>query len=284
MNADKSYECFNVSIEDSIAHIQFSRPDVFNSMIPSFWTELPEIVDDISNNAKARVIVISSQGKHFCSGMDLAVFTGGGGGKPDPRTTEQRKESMRLNVRDLQHTISCLDDARMPVLMAIQGGCIGGAVDLSSAADCRYITKDGFFCVQEINIGMTADVGTFPRLCNLLPQGMLRELSYTGRRLMAHEALALGLVNKVYDDQEALLAGVMETAREIASKSPLAVTGSKVMINYARDHTIADGLDYIAVWQTGMFQPAEMGEAFAAKAEKRDANYPDLFPLREKLG
>jgi enoyl-CoA hydratase/carnithine racemase len=278
-----SYECFSVSIEDDIAHIELARPDKYNSMIPSFWTELPEIVDDISNNAKARVIVISSQGKHFCSGMDLSVFTGGGE-KPDPRTLEQRKESMRLNVRDLQHTISCLDEARMPVLMAIQGGCIGGGVDLSSAADCRYITKDGFFCIQEINIGMTADVGTFPRLCHLLPQGILRELSYTGRRLMAHEALDLGLVNKVFDTQEELIAGVMDIAREIAAKSPLAVTGSKVMINYARDHTIADGLDYIAVWQTGMFQPAEMGEAFAAKAEKRGANFPDLFPVKEKLG
>lgn len=280
-----AYECFNVSIEDGIAHVQFSRPDKFNSMTPAFWKEMPEIIDDISAGAKARVIVISAHGKHFCSGMDLAVFTGGNSGqKPDPRTTEQRKESMRINVRDLQHSISCLDEARMPVLMAIQGGCIGGGVDLSSAADCRYITKDGFFCIQEINIGMTADVGTFPRLCHLLPQGILRELAYTGRRLLAHEAKALGLVNEVYDSHEEMLEAVMATAREIASKSPLAVTGSKVMMNYARDHTIADGLDYIAVWQSGMFQPSEMGEAFAAKAEKRDPDFPDLVPVRKGLG
>jgi enoyl-CoA hydratase len=279
----ENYECFDVTIADGIAHIELNRPDKFNSMIPSFWTELPQIVDDISAGAKARVIVVSSSGKHFCSGMDLAVFAGGDE-KPDRRTTEQRKESMRLNIRDLQHTISCLDEARMPVLMAIQGGCIGGGVDLSSAADCRYITKDGFFCIQEINIGMTADVGTFPRLCHLLPQGILRELSYTGRRLLAHEAKALGLVNEIYDTHDEMLEAVMATAKEIASKSPLAVTGSKVMMNYARDHTIADGLDYIAIWQTGMFQPAEMGEAFMAKAEKRAADFPDLVPLKKGLG
>jgi enoyl-CoA hydratase len=284
MSDTSSHECFNVTIDENIAHIQLSRPDKFNSMIPAFWTELPKIVEDISDNAKARVIVISSQGRHFCSGMDLAVFTGPGDEeKPDPRTTQQRNEAIRLNVRDLQRTISCLDDARMPVLMAIQGGCIGGGVDLSSAADCRYITRDGFFCIQEINIGMTADVGTFPRLCHLLPQGMLRELSYTGRRFFAQEALEFGLVNKIYDDHEELVAGVMEIAAEIASKSPLSVTGSKVMMNYARDHTINDGLDYVATWQTGMFQPAEMGEAFAAKAQKRDANFPDLFPLKKGL-
>ena len=130
MSDTSSHECFNVTIDENIAHIQLSRPDKFNSMIPAFWTELPKIVEDISDNAKARVIVISSQGRHFCSGMDLAVFTGPGDEeKPDPRTTQQRNEAIRLNVRDLQRTISCLDDARMPVLMAIQGGCIGGGVD-----------------------------------------------------------------------------------------------------------------------------------------------------------
>lgn len=280
-----THECFNVSIEDGIAHIQMNRPEAYNSMIPAFWKELPAIVEDISDNAKARVIVLSSTGKHFCAGMDLAVFTGGGdGGKPDPRTTEQRKEAQRLHILQLQKTISCLDDARMPVLIAIQGGCIGGGVDVSTAGDCRYVTKDAFFCVQEINIGMTADVGTFPRLCSLLPQGIVRELSYTGRRMSALEAKEHGYVNEVYDSQEEMLAGVMAIAREIASKSPLAVTGSKVMINYARDHTLQDGLDYIAVWQTGMFQPAEMAEAFTAKAEKRDPDFPDLVPLQKGLG
>jgi enoyl-CoA hydratase len=215
--------------------------------------------------------------------MDLSVFAPSGD-KPDRRTEAQRKESFRLNLRKLQETISCLDKARMPVLMAIQGGCIGGAVDLSSAADMRYCSSDAFFCIQEINIGMTADVGTFPRLCHVMPQGMLREMAYTGRRLPAIRAKEIGLVNEVYDSHEELVAAVLETAKEIASKSPLAVTGSKVMMNYARDHSIEDGLDYIAVWQTGMFEPLEMQEAFMAKAEKRDADFPDLKPLRKGFG
>ena len=278
-----SYTCFNVEIEEGVAHIQFKRPDKFNSMIREFWNEMPEIINDISDNAKARAIVISSTGKHFCSGMDLAVFTPSGD-KPDPRSQAQRKESFRINVKKLQDTISCLDNARMPVLMAIQGGCIGGAVDLSSAADMRYCSSDAFFCIQEINIGMTADVGTFPRLCHLIPQGMVRELAYTGRRLPAHRAKEIGLVNEVYDSHDELVAAVLATAKEIASKSPLAVTGSKVMMNYARDHTIDDALDYIALWQTGMFEPLEMQEAFMAKAEKRDAEFPDLVQVRKGLG
>ena len=171
----------------------------------------------------------------------------------------------------------------MPVLAAIQGGCVGGGVDLISACDMRYCTADAWFCIQEINIGMTADVGTFPRLCKLIPEGWVRELAYTGRRLPGQRARDIGLVNEVFDTHEEVVAHALATAREIAEKSPLAVAGSKVMINYARDHTIADGLDYIATWQTGMFSGPHMAEAFAAKAQKRDAVFPDLLPLKKKM-
>jgi enoyl-CoA hydratase len=279
-----AYDCFDVSIADRVAHIQLKRPDAFNSMTRAFWNELPAIVKDIDDNARARCIVISSTGKHFSAGMDLAVFGSGvGGGGTTGETVADRQtagESFRRHVQSLQDSFSCLDQARMPVLVAIQGGCIGGAVDMTSACDIRYATKDAFFCIQEINIGMTADVGTFPRLCKLIPEGWVRELAYTGRRLPAQKALEIGLVNALYDTHEDLVAAVMETAREIASKAPVAVAGSKVMINYARDHSIKDSLDYIATWQAGMFSPAHMQEAFQAKQEKREAAFPDLIPLR----
>ena len=171
----------------------------------------------------------------------------------------------------------------MPVLAAVQGGCIGGAVDMVTACDMRYATEDAFFCVQEINIGMTADVGTLQRLPRLIPEGVCRELAYTGRRMPAAEAKAVGLVNEVYDDHEALLDGVHEVARTIASRSPLAVHGSKQMITYARDHSTADSLDHMATWQAGMFQPADMAEAFAAQAEGREGDFDDLLPFRGGL-
>jgi enoyl-CoA hydratase len=183
----------------------------------------------------------------------------------------------------LQDTFSCLDEARMPVIAAIQGGCIGGAVDFTSACDIRYASADAFFTIHEINIGMTADVGTFPRLCKLIPEGWVRELAYTGRRLPAARAREIGLVNEVFATHEEVVAHALATAREIASKSPLAVAGSKVMINYARDHTIKDGLDYIATWQTGMFSPPHMMEAFQAKTQNREPVYPDLVPLKKRM-
>ena len=281
------YTCFDVEIADGIAHLRLNRPDALNTMTPAFWVELPAIVRDIDDNARARVIVISSTGKHFSAGMDLAVFgTGAPSGGAD--TTNERGRvaaNLRLRVLDIQNSFNVLEAARMPVLIAIQGGCVGGAVDLASACDCRYATEDGFFVIQEINIGMTADVGTFPRLCNLMPTGMVRELAYSGRRLGAAKAMQLGLVNEVFATHEAMMDHVMGVARDIAEKSPLAVYGSKMMINYARDHTVADGLDYIATWQAGMYNPAvDMAESFKAKAEKRAARFDELLPIRRRGG
>jgi enoyl-CoA hydratase len=275
--------CFKLSIENNIAHIVLNRPEAMNSMPRAFWNELPALVNDISDNAKARVIVISSTGKHFTAGMDISVFTDGEGVSASGGDPYARAEAFRQFVLTLQGSFSCLDTARMPVIAAIQGGCIGGGVDMTSACDIRYATEDAFFQIAEINIGMTADVGTFPRLCKLIPEGWVRELAYSGRRLPAAKAKEIGLVNDVFPTQEAMLAHVMELAGEIAAKAPLAVAGSKRMINYARDHSIADGLDYIATWQSGMFAPPHMMEAFAAKAQKRAPEFPDLVALRKKM-
>lgn len=275
--------CFAVTIENNVAHIVLNRPKAFNAMPRPFWNELPKIVNDINDNAKARVIVISSTGKHFTAGMDISVFTDGESITAQGGDQHTRAESFRQFVLTLQGSFNCLDNARMPVIAAIQGGCIGAGVDMTSACDIRYATEDAFFQIAEINIGMTADVGTFPRLCKLIPEGWVRELAYSGRRLPAQRAKEIGLVNDVFATQEEMLAHIMELAREIATKAPVAVAGSKRMINYARDHSIADGLDYIATWQAGMFSPPHMMEAFAAKAQKRDPNFPDLAPLKKEM-
>jgi enoyl-CoA hydratase len=228
-------------------------------------------------------MVLASTGRHFSAGMDLAVF----GGRPDGDLKAgpgRMRANFRSNVLHLQETFSVLEKARMPVLAAIQGGCIGGAVDMVTACDMRYATEDAFFCIQEINIGMTADVGTLQRLPKLIPEGVCRELAYTGRRMPAAEAKAVGLVNEVFADHAALLDGVREVAGTIASKSPLAVYGSKEMITYTRDHSTADSLDHIATWQAGMFQPSEMVESFTARAEKRDGDFEDLLPFEGGVG
>ena len=281
-------KAFDLEEKDGIAHLRLNRPEAFNSMNLDFWRELPELVDGISDAGTARVIVLSSTGKHFTAGMDLAVFGQGGDGQgvsgsQDERELGRARSQMRQSAKAFQDSFNALERARVPVLAAVQGGCVGGGVDLVSACDMRYCTDDAFFCIQEINLGLTADVGTLQRLPRLVPEGLVRELAYTGRRMPASEAHRIGLVNRTYPDADAMLASVMDIAGEIAEKSPLAIWGSKEMLNYTRDHSIEDGLNYIATWQAGMFFGGDMAEAFAAKKEQRKPAFSDLPPTRRRV-
>ncbi len=268
--------CFDVTVEEKVAHVRLNRPEAMNTMIPAFWSELPVLIGRLGDRGDVRAVVISSTGKHFSAGMDLSVFTSSGlsmDGEPG-----RRNATFLLLVKRLQESFTALERVRVPVLAAVHGGVIGGAVDMVCAADMRYASADAYFVVQETNIGMTADVGTLQRLPKLIPDGVARELVYTGRRLTAQRAYEVGLVNQVFDDHESLVQGTLDIAAEIATKSPLTLWGAKEALVYARDHGVADSLHQIALWQTGAFQPADMMESFAAKGEKRSPSYEDLPP------
>ncbi len=277
------YETVALSVDNKIAHLQLNRPESYNSLNPGFWKELPQALKEINNVHDLRVLVISSTGKHFSAGMDLEIFT-----RPDPGLfggeASRRGEYVRRLVLYLQDIFNQLEKLRMPVLAAIQGGCIGGALDMVCACDSRYCTQDAFFTIKETALGVTADLGTLQRLPALISPGLARELAYTARKLEAPEALSSGLVNHIYADAESMLDEVMEIARDIADHSPLAVTGSKVMMNFARDHSLADSLEYMATWQSGMFQSADMMEGFAAKTQQRKPAFEPLQTMEPSLG
>lgn len=274
-----TYKTLTLSITDKIAHVVLNRPAELNTMNEDFWHEIPRVLREIDEQAAARVIVISSTGKHFTAGMDLRVFM-------NPKNIPMRgdparaAENLRRLVLQLQDAFTALETVRMPVLVAIQGGCIGGGVDMVSAADCRYCTADAFFCIKETDLGMTADVGTMQRLPHLIPQGMMRELAYTAGKLSAQRAKEIGLVNEVFADHQSLLDGVMAIAREIANRSPMAVAGCKEMINYSRDHSVPDSLKYMATWQSGMFRPEDMMKAMVAQTQKTVAEFPEIYPIK----
>ena len=283
-----NYSCFDVSIANDVAHIVLNRPDKRNSMIHEFWDELPTIVQNIDQNSTARVIVLSSTGPHFTSGLDTSIFGSSVESSDNPEDAEkskrQRGAKLYDTIKHMQKSFTCLEQCRIPVIAAIQGGAIGGGVDLVTACDLRYMTEDGFLSIYEINIGMTADVGTFPRITRLLPEGVVKELAYTGRRITAQEAKQHGLVNEIYTDHEAMLEATMGIALQIATKAPLAVYGSKKIINHSRDHSTADSLDYISLWNASMLQPDEISEAFAAAQEEREGDFVDLPAARRKMG
>ena len=276
------YESFNLEIEDNIANIILSRPEQLNSMSRKFWVELPEILEEVNRNSEIRVLIISSTGKHFCAGMDLSAFDNGVANIPKEKRPDNARigEALYRSAKELQEYISKLEKIRVPVIAAIHGGCIGGAVDLVTACDIRLATNDAFFCIQEINIGMAADVGTLQRLPRIIPDSKMRELAYTGRRMLADEAKESGLVSDVYNSQEEMVNAAKEMANEIAKKSPIAIYGLKALMNYSRDHTISDSLDFNALWSGAMLSQRDMEEAIKAFVEKREATFGKMADVK----
>ena len=268
-------ETLTLQVADGVATVTLSRGAQLNTMNAAFWTDVPQAFAAIDADPSVRAVVIASTGKHFTAGLDLgwAGTTLAAAGTDPGRA----REAFRRHVHHLQETFSCIDRARMPVIACVQGGCIGGGVDLVTACDLRVGTADCFFTVQEINLAIVADVGTLQRLPHLLPQGLVRELAYTGRRFAAEEAAHWGFLNRVAADHTAALASAQSLAAEIAAKSPLAITGIKAVLNHGRDATIAQGLDYVATWNAGMLQGADLSEAMRGQAAKVAPRFTDLL-------
>ena len=267
------YEAFHVDLNDKIAHVAINRPEKANAMNAAFWAEIIEIFRWVDETDEVRVVVLSGNGNHFSAGIDLQLLAQAASllGKDIGRNAEQ----LRRKILGLQASLNAVDFCRKPVIAAIHGCCIGGAVDLISACDMRYSTEDAQFSIREIDMGMAADVGTLQRLPRLIGDGMMRELAYTGRNLSGSEAQIIGLVNRTYADHAALLEGVMALAAEIAAKSPLAIRGTKEMIRYMRDHRVDDGLEYIATWNAAMLQSPDLRVAMAAHMNKQKPDFAD---------
>ena len=266
-------QCFTLTQQDHVAHLVLNRPQTLNTMHPTFWRELDEVLTALHREGQARALVISSTGKHFSAGMALETF--GGDIAMDDATPEGRAAIFDL-LTDMQSTFTKLETLRIPVIAAIHGGCIGGAVDMVTACCIRYATADAFFSIQEINIGMVADVGTLQRLPKLVPLGVVKELAYTGRRLSAQRALGYGLVNEVFDTQETMVAAALQCAGEIAAKPPVAIWGTKQVIHYTRDHSVDDSLKQMGWIQGAIWSNAHVRESVAAMKEKRSSEFPGL--------
>ena len=268
---------FELSLNEGVAHLVLNRPERLNTMAPPFFPLLRDSVRKLADEGAARVLVISSTGKHFSAGMALDVFDG------NEAMLLTGSARARLNFQEsLRRLIDCfsaLDEVRFPVICAIQGGCIGGALDLATACDIRVCSADAFFTVQEIHIGMMADVGVLQRLPKIVPQAVAREMAFTGERMNAQRALAVGLVNAVLPDAAATLNHALTLARSIAAKSPLAIAGSKLALNHARDHGTAAALQQMTLLQSAIFDIDEMARAISAWKDKSAAQFDALLPV-----
>lgn len=266
---------FKVERDDGVVHIAMDRPDKANSMTPDFWVELPSLFEQLGSDETVRCAIISGEGKHFTSGMDLATFS------TIATLFESEPGRAALALREmilrLQHTFTAIEKTRFPVIAAVHGACIGAGVDMITACDLRIASADAFFAIEEIHIGMAADVGTLQRLPKLIAPAIAAELAYTGRRFQADEAKSMGLVSNLYGDRQALIDGAWELARSMAAKSPLALAGIKRNLAYSRDHSVADGLDYIATWNGGMLRASELMTAVQAKMSKTQPAFDNLL-------
>jgi enoyl-CoA hydratase len=268
-------QCFQLTLSGHVAHLVLNRPEAMNTMNPTFWRELDDVLTQLHRGSVARALVISSTGKHFSAGMALETFNA----LPMDDASAEGRAAIFDMLADIQSTFTKLEDLRIPVIAAIHGGCIGGAVDMVTAACIRYATSDAFFCVQEINIGMVADVGTLQRLPKLLPMAVVKELAYTGRRLGAEQARGWGLVNEVFENQGKMVDAALQCAAEIAAKPPVAIWGTKQALHYARDHSVDDALKQMGWLQGAIWSNTHVRESIAAMKEKRAGDFPPLAAL-----
>lgn len=272
--AQPTFSTLALGLDQGIAEIRLNRPDKSNAMNDAMWQELRQACAWVDTTAAARVAVITGSGDHFCAGIDLAMLGSIRQHIASPDGARSR-EALRRLILDLQDCLSAIERCRKPVIAAIQGACIGGALDLVCCCDMRYAAADAVFSIKEIDLGMVADVGTLQRLPHLIGEGMARELAYTGRTVEAGEAERLGLVNRLFASPQALTAGVREIAASIAGKSPLATRGLKEVMNYSRDHSVADGLNYVSTWNAALLLSADLDECLAARQARRPPDFTD---------
>jgi enoyl-CoA hydratase len=269
-----SFTTIAVRLEEHVAWVALNRPEKANAMNEAMWDEIQVCFEWLDSEPSVRAVVLCGEGRHFCAGIDLAMFASLGQ-SAEGMEKSRYVEQFRSVILRLQGNLTAIERCRKPVIAAIQGSCVGGGVDIVSACDIRFCCEGAKFSIKEIDIGMVADVGTLQRLPHIVPQGIVRELAYTGRNVYAAEAEKIGLVNNAYDTYEEMIEAVSELAQDIARKSPLAIRGTKQMLLYTRDHSVADALNFQATWNSGMLSFEDVMLAIGASSEGKLADFKD---------
>ncbi len=273
-NLARKYKNFSLIIEHNIAHVTLNRPQKSNALDRQAWEELKIIFEYLDRSDKVRVIILAGTGKHFCAGIDLSLLMSLHQVVED--SCEGRKrEKIRFFILGLQAAINAIETCRKPVIAAIHGGCIGAGVDIVAACDMRYASEEAYFCIKEIDLGMVADLGTLQRLPKIIPYAAVCEMAYTGRKVGSIEAANMFLVNKTFKHKAEMMEQVQQISTQIAQNSPLSVRGSKQMLQYSRDHSVSDALDYMATWNAAMLLSDDLKKAFEAKMTGNKAVFLD---------
>lgn len=269
------FTTLKIELDGPVARLLLNRPDKANAMSEAMWQELPKAAAWINTQRQIRVVILAGAGKHFTAGIDLQVLAGLSKRVTGPGCPARAREYLREWILAAQASITAIENIRVPVIAAVQGACVGAGVDLIAACDLRYATVDAKFCIKEVDLAVVADVGTVQRLRHVVGYAKVAELTYTGETFDGAKAEAIGLVSAAHADGEALMQAVDGVARSLAAKSPLTVRGVKQSLLYARDHSVAEGLEYVAGWNAAMLISADLNEAVSAYLGKRPAVFED---------
>lgn len=265
---------FQLKIKNKIAELRFDRPEKANALHADAWREMQTHFENLSRNPEVRVIVLTGEGKHWCAGIDLELLMSLA--QLGSINCEGRKRvQVRAFIHELQAAINAIERCRKPVIAAIQGGCIGGGVDIATACDMRYCTEAAYFSVKEIDLGLVADIGTLQRLPKIIQPGMAAEMAYTARKVHGPEAERIGLANRSFPDTEQLRDGVWTIAEAMAQKSPLVTQGIKEVLQYSKEHTTAEGLEYVANYNAAFLLSNDLMAAFQANMSKSKPTFED---------
>jgi enoyl-CoA hydratase len=273
-------EVLSLEVDEHVATLWLDREAKRNAMGPDFWSDLPVAMAAIGADPDIRAVVIAARGPHFSVGLDLVAMAGlTGPTRTDdgaPVSMAARARSARAEILRLQASVTSVADCEVPVIAAVQGYCIGGGVDLIAACDIRLASADALFSVREAKVAIVADLGSLQRLPAIIGRGHVAELAYTGKDITAARAEAIGLVNAVSADADAVVAEARTLAAEIAANSPLAVRGTKAVLTAGEGRSVAEGLEYVATWNAGQLASDDLTEAMTAFMEKR----PGVFTGR----
>lgn len=269
---NEPYEHIRLERDGHRAEVVLDNPGKLNAMSPEFFHEIRRAFGALDADAEVRVVLVWAEGRIFSSGLDLAEA---GRLIPERPGESHAAVSRRLyeTIVDFQDCFSAIGRCRKPVIAAVHGWCMGGGLDLATACDIRLASADASFAVHETKMAMVADLGSLQRLAPIVGQGLAREMCFTGEHVPAQRALAFGLVNDLFPDKQRLLEGARLLAGKIAENSPLAVQGVKQVLEYCASHDEAEGLEFVARWNTAYFRSADLAEAMRAFTEKRPPRY-----------
>jgi enoyl-CoA hydratase len=262
-----------VDVADGVAEVTLLGPGKGNAMGPDFWRELPLVFGTLDTHPDVRAVVLTGSGANFSYGLDLPAIMPSWGPLLSDNALAAPRTKLLDEIREMQRTVTSIAECRKPVIAAVSGWCVGGGVDVISAADIRLASADAKFSVREVKVAIVADLGSLQRLAGIVGEGHLRELAFTGRDVDAGRAERIGLVNDVYPDQPAVLAAARELAGEIAANPPLVVQGVKDVLGQRRERHVADGLRYVAAWNAAFLPSEDLGEAAQAFFERRPPRF-----------